>query len=99
MLFPKGDKNGIAFQAVLPMPQLAAPGEKVQYTQTMLNVGGGYDAKNARFIAPKSGVYSFGVNQLSGGGTSAVELAFFKNGYDYKIGCYDGENDHTNCVM
>ena len=51
----------------------------------MLDIGGAYDEANARFIAKQSGVYSFGVNQLSYGGTREVELAFFKNGFDYKV--------------
>ena len=84
-LFNANDPKAVAFQAVLPMSGKFAHNNRIPYTQTVLNVGGGYDAQNARFIAPKSGVYSFGVNQLSGGGTDAVELAFFKNGFDYKV--------------
>ena len=95
-LFDKNDKKAVAFQAVLPYEGRFEPGMRIMYTQEVLNVGvirskkskkvvGGYDAARARFIAPKSGVYSFGVNQLSYGGTRAVELAFFKNGFDYKV--------------
>merc|ERR1711934_504374 len=98
-LFDSSDKNAVAFQAVLPKSITVKVGQVVPYTQVKLNVGGAYNAKNSRFIAPRSGVYSFGVNQLSSSGTSAVELAFAKNGKYYKIGCYDGEDSHTGCLM
>ena len=84
-LFNKNDKNAVAFQAVLPAEGRFEPGMRIEYTQEVLDIGGAYDAPNARFIAKQSGVYSFGVNQLSSGGTRAVELAFFKNGIDYKV--------------
>merc|ERR1719506_169836 len=98
-IFSAKDPSAIAFQAVLPSSVKVSNGQVVPYKQMMLSVGGGYDASKARFTAPVSGVYSFGVNQLSGGGSSAVELAFFKNGGVYNIGCYDGEDSHTGCVM
>ena len=84
-LFDSSDKNAVAFQAVLPKSITVKVGQVVPYTQVKLNVGGAYNAKNSRFIAPRSGVYSFGVNQLSSSGTSAVELAFAKNGKYYKV--------------
>ena len=85
MLYRPKDPKAVAFQAVLPQSGKFAHGNRIPYTQTVLNVGGGFDANTGRFIAPQNGVYSFGVNQLSGGGSDAVELAFFKNGFDYKV--------------
>jgi len=84
-IFGAKDPNAIAFQAVLPKAVKVSNGQVVPYTHMHLSVGGGYDAKKARFTAPVSGVYSFGVNQLSGGGTGAVELAFHKNGGVYNV--------------
>ena len=106
-LFDKNDKKAVAFQAVLPVEGRFEPGMRIMYTQAVLNVGlimskkskqvvGGYDAARARFIAPKSGVYSFGVNQLSYSGTRDVELAFFKNGIDYKVRSSVLSQDNTN---
>ena len=90
------DKNAVAFQAVLPAEGRFEPGMRIMYTQEVLDIGGAYDAVRARFIAPISGVYSFGVNQLSYGGTREVELAFFKNGFDYKVRSSVLSQDSTN---
>lgn len=98
-LFDLADPAGVAFTVTKNAVQANIGSDVITFQNIILNEGGGFNVDNSRFVAPRHGVYSFGVNALSNGGKDPVELAFFKNGEDYNIGCYDGEDDHTSCVM